>query len=153
MESIKIKPLSRSNWEKAVNISLEDHQKTLVPSVFEGIAYAYIKPWDEALDPYVIEIDGEIVGFFYLSYTPESIDNYWIGGFQIDKSFQGMGNGKRALRAIIDFVREQHPNCKVISLTVEKNNFAAQKLYKSLLFVDENRTNQDDEVIYRLNVR
>lgn len=94
MEPINIQPLTRHNWEQAVKISLEDWQIPLVPSVIEGIAYAYIKPWDEAFDPYVLELEGKILGFFYLSYTPESTDNYWIGGFQIDKSFQGMGNEK-----------------------------------------------------------
>lgn len=152
MEAIKIQPLTRDNWEQAVKISLEDEQKSLVPSVFEGIAFAFIKPWDEALDPYVLEVEGKIFGFFYLSYTPGSVDNYWIGGFQVDKLYQGKGNGKRALSAIIDFIREQHPECKIISLTVERNNIIAQKLYKSMLFVDEKMTNQDDEVIYRLRI-
>jgi len=152
MEPINIQPLTRDNWEQAVKITLEDWQIPLVPSVIEGIAYAYIKPWDEAFDPYVLELEGKILGFFYLSYTPESTDNYWIGGFQIDKSFQGMGNGKRALSAIIDLIKKEHPRCQVISLTVERNNLIAQSLYKGMLFVDENMTNQDDEVIYRLKI-
>ncbi len=150
MGPIHIRALTRENWEQAVKISLEDRQKSLVPSVMEGIAYAYIKPWDEALDPYVLEANGNVFGFFYLSYTPRSTDNYWIGGFQIDKSYQGKGNGKRALSVIIDFIREQHPQCKVISLTVERSNLVAQNLYKSMSFVDANETNQDEEIIYRL---
>jgi diamine N-acetyltransferase len=149
---INIQPLTRNNWEQAVKITLKSWQASLVPSVVEGIAYAYIKPWDEALDPYVLEFEEEIIGFFYLSYTPESIDNYWIGGFQVDKAYQGKGNGKRALKAVIDFIKERHPKCKVISLTVERSNLIAQNLYKSMLFVDENITNQDDEVIYRLKI-
>ncbi|WP_306433594.1 GNAT family N-acetyltransferase [Paenibacillus montaniterrae] len=116
------------------------------------MAFAYIKPWDEALDPYVLEKEGKIFGFFYLSYTPMSTDNYWIGGFQIDKSYQGKGNGKRALGAIIDFIRKRHPKCRIISLTVERNNLIAQNLYKSMFFVCENMTNQDGEVIYRLKI-
>lgn len=113
MVNIKIQPVTRENWEEALKISLYEHQVSLVPSVIEGIAYAYIKPWDEAFDPYVLEIDGKVFGFFYLSYTPDSTDNYWIGGFQIDQSYQGKGMGKRAIRAILDYITKQHPECKV----------------------------------------
>ncbi|MBR2566179.1 MAG: GNAT family N-acetyltransferase [Paenibacillus sp.] len=150
---IQVKPVTRHNWEQALQISLHEHQTHLVPSVVEGLAYAYIKPWDEAFDPYVLQMDSQIIGFFYISYTPESTDNYWIGGFQIDKSFQGQGMGKRALRAIIDFIIQTHPSCQVISLTVERNNQIAQRLYTSSSFVSENQTNSDDELIYRLKLK
>ncbi|MCP1183760.1 GNAT family N-acetyltransferase [Paenibacillus sp. 1781tsa1] len=150
---IKVQPVTRENWEDALKISLHEHQISLVPSVIEGIAYAYIKPWDEAFDPYVLEIDGKVVGFFYLSYSPDSTDNYWIGGFQIDKSYQGKGMGKCAIRVILDYITKQHPLCNVISLTVERDNEIAQNLYKSMSFISENRTNSDNEVIYRLAIR
>ncbi|WP_434751535.1 GNAT family N-acetyltransferase [Paenibacillus amylolyticus] len=151
--SIQIHPVTRDNWEQALQISLHEHQAHLVPSVTEGLAYAYIKPWDEALDPYVLQIEGHLFGFFYLSYTPESTDNYWIGGLQIDKSFQGQGMGKRALSAVIDYIMQKHPLCRIISLTVERDNYIAQRLYTGLSFVSENQTNSDDEVIYRLEVK
>lgn len=148
-----IKPVTRNNWEEAVKITLEDQQVAFVPSVIDSLAYAYIKPWDEALDPYVLMLESKIVGFFYLSYTPDSVDNYWIGGFQIDKSFQGKGYGKHAMRAIIDFIIEQHPQCKVISLTVEQDNDIALNLYQTMDFISEYKTNQDDEIIYRLKIK
>ncbi|WP_145330082.1 GNAT family N-acetyltransferase [Paenibacillus xylanexedens] len=150
---IQIHPVTRDNWVQALQISLHENQKLLVPSITEGLAYAYIKPWDEAFDPYVLQIEGKIMGFFYISYTPESTDNYWIGGFQIDKTFQGQGMGKRALRAIIDFINYKHPLCQIISLTVERDNHIAQHLYTSMSFISENLTNSDDEVIYRLKIR
>ncbi|MGN7412420.1 GNAT family N-acetyltransferase [Paenibacillus sp. SAF-068] len=153
MRDINIQPVTRENWEEALKIALYEHQISLVPSVIEGIAYAYIKPWDVAFDPYVLVIDSKVFGFFYLSYTPDSTDNYWIGGFQIDKSYQGKGMGKRAIRAILDFISKQHPLCKVISLTVERENKVAQNLYKSMSFISENETNSDDEVIYRLAIK
>ncbi|MGQ8874449.1 GNAT family N-acetyltransferase [Paenibacillus sp. TSA_86.1] len=150
---IQIHPVTRDNWEQALQISLHENQTHLVPNVTEALAYAYIKPWDEALDPYVLQKEGKIIGFFYVSYTPESTDNYWIGGFQIDKSVQGQGMGKQALRAVIDYIMQKHPLCHVISLTVERDNHIAQRLYTGLSFVSENQTNSDDEVIYRLEVK
>jgi len=152
MDTITIQPITRDNWEDALKITVEKHQTSFVPSVTEGIAYAHIKPWDEALDPYILSVNEAIVGFFYLSYTPESEDNYWIGGFQIDQAFQGKGYGKQSMTAIIDFITQHHPQCKVISLTVEKENVRAQSLYKSLSFVSENKTNDYGEVIFRLKL-
>ena len=82
--SIYICPVNKGNWQEAVSITLHQSQEELVPSVIESLAYAYIKPWDEAFDPYLLYKDDKNIGFFYLSYTPNSSDNYWLGGFQLE---------------------------------------------------------------------
>ncbi|WCR28770.1 GNAT family N-acetyltransferase [Paenibacillus thiaminolyticus] len=149
MRKLSICPVTRDNWEKAIQIKIHEEQVPFVPSIYEALTYAYIKPWDEALDPFLIYEEEVAIGFFYISYTPNSADNYWIGGFQIDKSYQGKGYGKLALRRIIDFIRETHPLCRLISLTVEQDNKAAQRLYESIGFVNQQENNQDGEVIYK----
>ena len=152
MNGIEIQPITKENWEQAVAIKVDDDQKPFVPSVTESLANAYLKPWDEALDPYVLLTDGMIIGAFYISYTPGSKDNYWIGGFQIDKEHQGKGFGTRALSYIVEFMREWHPACCVLSLTVEKANSNAIRLYKKFGFISENKENDYAEVIYTLNL-
>ncbi|WP_405104276.1 GNAT family N-acetyltransferase [Paenibacillus sp. FSL K6-1217] len=152
MEPIIIQPVNARNWEEALEISVCKEQRNFVPSVMESLAYAYIKPWDEALDPYILSIDDQIIGFFYLSYTPGSSDNYWIGGFQIDRRHQRKGYGKQAMDEIITFIKEVHPMCSLISLTVEQENSVAQKLYEDLGFTSEQRLNQDGERIYNLRL-
>ncbi|EPY09241.1 GCN5 family acetyltransferase [Paenibacillus sp. E194] len=150
MKTLSIQPVTRDNWETAIQIKIHEEQVPFVPSIYEALSYAYIKPWDEALDPFLI-CDEEIsIGFFYISYTPNSADNYWIGGLQIDKSCQGNGYGKLALGRIIEFIQETHPLCRLISLTVEQENKRAQRLYESFGFVNQQEHNQDDEVIYQL---
>jgi diamine N-acetyltransferase len=141
--------IDRHNWEEALKIKVRRDQKKFVPSVMESLACAYIKPWDEAFAPYLIKFRGTSVGIFYLSYTPDSIDNYWIGGFQIDKKVQGKGIGKKAFLAIISFVKQQHSKCRLISLTVEKSNTLAAKLYVQSGFITDGQCNRDDEMIYR----
>ncbi|MEK4004503.1 GNAT family N-acetyltransferase [Paenibacillus sp. FSL H3-0333] len=152
MEPIVIQPVNAQNWEEALEISVCKEHRHFVPSVMESLAYAYIKPWDEALDPYILSIDGCIIGFFYISYTPGSSDNYWIGGFQIDYRHQRKGYGKQALVEIIKFIKEVHPKCSLISLTVEQENSVAQKLYEGLGFTSEQRLNQDGEIIYTIQI-
>lgn len=111
-----------NNWEEAFELSVHESQKSFVPNIAESLAFAFIEPWDEALDPYVLYENNKIIGAFYISYTPNSDDNYWIGEFQIDKVFQGKGYGKQSLNKIIEFIKEKHRKCRVISLTVEKEN-------------------------------
>lgn len=120
MYDICIKEITKNNWEEAFELSVHESQKSFVPNIAESLAFAYIKPWDEALDPYVLYENNRIIGAFYISYTPNSEENYWIGGFQIDKELQGKGYGKQALNKIIEYIKEKHRKCKVISLTVEK---------------------------------
>lgn len=70
MSLIHIAPVTKDNWEEAMNISVHEDQKEFVPSIVESLAFAYIKPWDEAFDPYTLFCEGQMVGFYYLSYTP-----------------------------------------------------------------------------------
>ncbi|MCR8642016.1 GNAT family N-acetyltransferase [Paenibacillus sp. N1-5-1-14] len=152
MNPIRIEPINKNNWEEALAISLHKSQEKLVPTVIESLAWAYIKPWDEAFDPYVLRKDDKAYGFFYLSYTPNSTDNYWIGGFQIDKGYQGNGLGKESLKKILEFIQEKHRQCEVISLTIEKGNDHARKLYEKLGFINQDRENQDGEIVYKLKL-
>jgi diamine N-acetyltransferase len=150
--SISFRPVTRENCEEALKLQVSPEQMKFAPSVAESLASAYIKPWDEALDPFVICVDDQLVGLFYISYTPDSKDNYWIGGFIIDRKFQGRGYGRRALREMLSFVPTVHPNCQEIKLTVEKENLTAQKLYRSLGFDSEGETNKYGEIIYTFPV-
>jgi diamine N-acetyltransferase len=152
MFEIFIEEITKENWEEAFKLSVNEDQKTFVPTVAESLAVAYIKPWDEALDPYVLYNNNKIIGSFYISYTPNSEDNYWIGGFQIDKEYQGKGYGKRSLNKIIDFIQIKHVKCKIISLTVEKENEQAIRLYESAGFKSQNRMNNDNQPIYKLTL-
>ena len=151
-DKLVFKPIDRTNWEEALKIEVLPEQKPFVPSPLESLACAYIKPWDEAFDPYAIYSNDKLIGLWYLSYTPESEGNYWIGGFQIDKQYQGQGLGKAAMIQILEYIPHIHPNCKVMNLTVETNNTLAQNLYKSLGFDDTKKLNKDGEIIYTISV-
>lgn len=153
MNLMDIKPVDRTNYVEALSISLLKSQEKLVPTVVQSLAWAYIKPWDEAFDPYVLSKNDKVIGFFYLSYTPNSTNNYWLGGFQIDKEYQGMGLGMESLGRMVEFIKERHHQCEVISLTIEKNNAHARKLYEKIGFINQDKENQDGEMIYRLKLR
>ncbi|MCH4889085.1 GNAT family N-acetyltransferase [Acidaminobacter sp. JC074] len=145
---LQFKSFNRDNYEEALKMCVGDDQKAYVPSVLEALAYAYIKPWDEAFDPYLIYDGRKMIGMFYLSYTPDSKDNYWLGGFFIDKKYQGLGYGKKSLSLIIEYIKMKYAACQQINLTVVKDNKKATGLYKSLGFKTDNKENRDGEIIF-----
>ncbi len=146
-------PVTKENWETALELEVHPQQQKFVPSPAESLASAYIKPWDEALDPFAIMLENKMIGLFYVSYTPESKDNYWIGGFFIDKKYQGLGYGKLSLNKILEFIQSIHPKSQQIKLTVEKENTIARTLYESIGFITDNKVNKYDEIIYSVNIR
>ena len=152
-DNIRFVPIDRKNWEEALKLDVNPEQRKFAPSVAESLAAAYVKPWDEALDPYTIYDDKTMIGLFYISYTPDSKDNYWIGGFIIDKNHQRKGYGRASLLKILEFIPAIHPRCETVKLTVEKDNAVAQKLYKSLGFSDTGKENKYGEIIYDLPVK
>ncbi|MEC0090601.1 GNAT family N-acetyltransferase [Paenibacillus macquariensis] len=153
MNLIRIESIDKHNWEEALSISLHKSQEKFVSPIIESLAWAYIKPWDEAFDPYILCKDDKTFGHFFLSYTPNSTNNYWIGGFQIDKEYQGMGLGTQSLKRIVEFIQETHRQCEVISLTIEKSNNHARKLYENFGFVNQDNENQYGEIIYKLKFK
>lgn len=144
---IEILPVTKENWEEAILLS--DGDATFV-SVAEGIAAAYVKPWDEALDPYVITKDEKIVGFIYVSYTPMSIDNYWIGGLYIHPRMRNQGIGKKSILKFMELIKKQNPSCEGIRLTVDDTNIIAKSMYENLGFITEGEKNKYGEVRYYL---
>ena len=100
-DNIIFTQVTRDNWEAALKLEVLAEQRKFVPTPAESLAAAYIKPWDEALYPYLIYLNDLLIGMFYISYTPDSIDNYWIGGLMIDKKYQNKGFGKAALIKIL----------------------------------------------------
>ena len=84
--------------------------------------------------PYAIYTGAMMVGFFTLAYDPDTTDQYWLFHFFIDQRHQGRGYGKAAMRHIIELVRREQPQSRMLQLTVHPENVAAQRLYANTGF-------------------
>jgi diamine N-acetyltransferase len=146
---ISVHEINRYNYEQILDLGIHEEQRAFVPSVLESLAYAYIKPWDEAFDIFALYQNDIPVGLFYISYTPESLDNYWLGGFFVSKEYQNKGVGKLSFACIMDFIKNKYTKCQVLSLTVENSNLKAKSLYEKFGFISDGELNQDKEVIYK----
>ena len=90
---------------------------------------------------YIIENDGEKIGYFRMSNYSEMNKNIYIGA-DLHENYRGKGFGYLAYKMFIDFLFETI-NLHKISLEVLETNGIAMKLYKKLGFVEEGRKREE----------
>jgi diamine N-acetyltransferase len=143
MPSILLQPITPENWRATLSLAVHPEQQRFVadhtPIAAIVLAKAYIRPDGLVWVPYAIYADAEIVGLIALAYAPGSRDQYWVYHFFIDQSHQGKGYGKVAFQAFMQMIRDLHPHCGQINLTVHPENSHAQQLYASLGFQPDGR--------------
>jgi GNAT superfamily N-acetyltransferase len=76
----------------------------------------------------------------------------WLFHFFIDRHSQGRGYGKEALRLLLEFIRDHHPQCQALHLTVHPENEAALRLSISVGFQPTGAI-FSDEPVYRLSCK
>lgn len=149
MKEIRIEKVTKQNWKKACMIDIKPEQKRFIGSVAYCIARAYINPYANPVEPYVIYKKDEVVGFFW--FTIDSCNNCILCGFRIDKNYQRMGISKPAIGLLKELLLEKYPECSSIQLFVEDSNEIAKKMYKSFGFDTKRRIDPDLELMmYKL---
>ena len=139
MTELFLQEVTRENWRAALRLAVYPEQQRFiaehVPIAAIALAKAYIRPGGLIWVPYAFYDNQEMVGFTELAYEPESKENYWIFHFFIDRHYQRRGYGKRALHLFLQFIKEHHPQCQAIQLTVHPENVSAQHLYTDAGFL------------------
>ncbi len=153
--SIALRDIAQENWRDALALSLDPAQLRFVSDttypVALTLAKAYIQPGGLPVAPFGIYTGAEMVGFFALTYEPNSVDRYLLMHFLIDRRHQRRGYGMGALHALVALLRERFPTCESVSLTVHPDNHPAQRLYIRFGFEDTG-TRLFGEPCYRLRV-
>jgi len=156
MNELSLREVTRENWRATLGLAVFPEQQRFIadsaPIAAIALAKAYIRPAGLIWVPYAFYADTEVVGFTELAYEPESVDNYWIFHFFIDRHSQGQGYGKEALRLFLQFIRDHHPQCQALQLTVHPENAHAQHLYIGVGFQPTGAT-LSDEPVYRLSFK
>ena len=93
-----------------------------------------------------------MVGMAALAAEPRQTDPGWLFHFFIDERFQGRGYGHAALAALISWVREHHPGCLSLQLTMHPENHVARHLYAGMGFMPTG-DERGGEPVYRLALR
>ena len=127
MNGLSLQEVTRENWRATLGLAVFPEQQRFiaecVPIAAIALAKAYIRPAGLVWVPYALYAErGEMVGFTELAYEPESLGNYWIFHLFIDCHYQGRGYGKEAISLLLQFIRDHHPQCQAIQLTVHPEN-------------------------------
>ncbi|MGZ3582031.1 MAG: GNAT family N-acetyltransferase, partial [Ktedonobacterales bacterium] len=100
METIELRDVTQENWREALRLTVQPDQQRFIsdytPIVALALAKAYVRPGGAIWAPYLIYASTTMVGFVELAYEPDTLDEYWIFHFFIDRRYQGRGYGRVA---------------------------------------------------------
>ena len=125
--------ITKDNWNDAIRLMPKRNQYRHVrkEAVLYSMAKAFVSKQGE-YTPLVIEEGGKLVGAI-------RVRNYGHGigfaAFFIDRRCQGQGLGRKALRNLVQWVRENYPEAVEIETAVDPDNAVARALYASEGFV------------------
>ena len=156
MNRVAVHRVTRANWRDALLLTVRPDQQRFVaaytPIAAIILSKAYVGAEGMRWEPYAFVVDGALVGLAALAAEPRRRDLRWLFHFFIDERFQGRGYGPEALAAVISWVKEHHPACQFLALTVHPENDAAQRLYTRMAFTPTG-DERDGEPVYRLALR
>lgn len=153
---MELRKVDENNIWKIIKLSVNEDQKSFVATNTESIleAYTTITSGNVALPFGIYDDDDTLVGFVMFGYDGSDEDdpkiadgNYCIWRFMLDKSYQGKGLGRKALKTAVEYVKSRPcGDAEYCWLSYEKENVIAKSLYNSLGFL-ENGEMCDDEIV------
>ena len=121
--------ITKDNWTDAIRLMPKRGQYRHVrkEAVLYSMAKAFVSKQGEYI-PLVIEEGGKLVGAI-------RVRNYGHGvgfaAFFIDRRYQGRGLGRKAVRNLVQWVRENYPKAAEIETAVDPDNAVARALYEN----------------------
>ncbi|MFZ5855989.1 MAG: GNAT family N-acetyltransferase [Chloroflexota bacterium] len=135
----EIRPVSRDNWQKLVNLKVGESQNNFVAPNVYSIAQSqfgidYQGHWD--LQPFGIFDGNDPVGFLMFGFNFEHPKyQAFIIRLMVDERFQGRGFGRFGLERMLEIFRTES-RVKAVGISYEPENEVARKLYASCGFVE-----------------
>lgn len=133
--------IDRSNWREFAALDIKENQYDLLPprTGMYMLARHYAEPEWEI---FAFVLDDKLIGGFSLRMF-EGEKRCGIERFFIHKDYQGKGYGKAGFTAILDFIREKHPEARIADLTVTPDNKRALRLYLDAGFEINDQKNEE----------
>ncbi len=139
----ELRPITEENFLDAFHLRLAPGQENYVSHPIRSLAQAYV--YRDQCQPFGIYADDMMVGYVMVIYDYD-IPEYDIWHMMIDESKQGQGYGSAALDCVIDYIRTKpFGDSNRVTLTCNRENAGAMKLYKSKGFA-ETGSEDDDEI-------
>ena len=142
--------INDDNIKEIIKLKVSKDQTQYIASNEDSIKDA--KENADVARPFAIYHDGKAVGFTMFAFDEEyedENDRYWLWRFMIDEKLQGKGIGSTALKAIIEYFKENGANN--IRLSTKQSNTNALNLYRKAGFKDTGEE-IDGEIVLQLEL-
>ncbi|MDJ0588767.1 MAG: GNAT family N-acetyltransferase [Pleurocapsa sp. MO_226.B13] len=128
---IELKEVTKNNWIDCIDLSLYPEQEGNLAANVATIAESKFEPHYQLRAIYKKE---KVIGFlaFCVEDDPPNPELYWLFRFMIDKNFQGQGYGTKALKLVIEEIKNL--GAKRIQTMHKPKNKIAGKLYQKIGF-------------------
>ena len=139
---ITLRAITEENFIDAFNLKLAPGQERFVSHPVRSLAQAYI--YREQCQPFGIYEGDTMVGYVMVIYDYD-IPEYDIWHMMIDESYQRRGYGSAALDLVLDYIKTKpFGSSNRVTLTCNRDNIQALKLYKSKGFTETGAEDEDE---------
>ena len=153
MQLVKLN--TKNVWE-IVKLHVKQEQDDFVATNGQSVIEAFATREEGLVAlPFGLYEDGKPVGFVMIGFgscgdedEPKvAKDAYCIWRLMIDERYQGQGLGRKAMQAVLDYIRTfPCGEAKYCWLSYEPENTAAKALYHSFGFIENGETDGDEIV-------
>lgn len=134
---VSLRPVSKHNYEDICDLDVHQEQQDYVAANMWSLVEKMFNP---SYQPRAIYNKSTPVGF--IMWVPEKPSKASIWRFMIDKNYQNVGIGRRALQIAIDEIK-QSGEFKQIEICYHPDNPVAKTFYSSFGFQE---TGMDEDV-------
>lgn len=141
---VTLHEVDQRNWRAVADIAPFDEQRVYVAAL--AARYLLLSVYEEHWHSLAVHADDTVAG--HVMWGRDDDGSHWIGGLLVDRSEQGRGVGRAALRAVLARLAEQ-PDCRVVRLSYPEDNLSVRGLTESLGFAPTGAV-EDDEIVAEL---
>lgn len=148
---ITLREITEQNRQKCCSLKVDPAQAEYIASNEGSLKEAQENA--EVARPFAIYADDEMIGFTMFAWdenNEDPEDKYWLWRFMIDRSLQGKGYGRLALKAIIRYFKDN--GADIITLSTKPSNRTALSLYHQFGFKENGEMN-DEEIVLKLQLQ
>ncbi|HEY8329621.1 MAG TPA: GNAT family N-acetyltransferase [Rhodanobacter sp.] len=138
--AIRVVPVDDALRPELLGLHVLPAQRGWVGAIADLLADVALCPDSEAM---AILHDDRPIGYYRIEATSRSVTgcdlelpSLGLRGFFIDAAWQGQGLGRLALQAMFADLARHHPWARQLALMVDRNNYAALRLYLRAGFDD-----------------
>ncbi len=141
---IELRDITQDNFRACINLKVAESQTRFVATNLMSIAQSKVMP---ELIPLGVYDGDEMVGFVLYG-TEEG--RWWLVRLMVAEAQQGKGYGKAAIRALVERLAHEAPECDELYLSYVPGNERAERLYLEMGFEPTGEIDPHGETVLRL---